>query len=96
MKSTIVTYRNKKPYSVQVDKFHVVKNKKELNELIEKLLDIDAVSSPYFPKDEVIPFPLYLEVVNNDFPSLILVEKEVIVQAIKKQEKEIKKLKELL
>ena len=66
MKSLIWTFVKRKPQAFLVDRYHYIKNQDELDDLVEELLDIDAVSTPVD-----LTFPVMLEVENGFAPSLI-------------------------
>ena len=67
MKSTVWTYRAEKPKCFLVKRYHYIENQDELNKLIEKLLDIDAVMHP-----ADIKFPCMLEVEDGFGVGLVL------------------------
>lgn len=47
MKSVVWTYNdNKKPIVYELDRYYFVKNQRQFDKLVDKLLDIDAVFSP--------------------------------------------------
>lgn len=93
LKSVVWSYKDSKPIFLEKDRFYIVRSEKELDKLIESLMDLDAVTSPDLPKD--VKYPIYLELVNLSFgPNLIWVEKAVVQQAINKAEKALKVFKQ--
>jgi len=93
LKSVVWSYKNKQQFFVQKDRFYVINSHKELDKLIDSLMDIDAVTSFDLPQD--VKFPIYVELENLSFgPSLIWVEKAVVQKAIDKAQKELKTLKQ--
>lgn len=95
MKVNVWSYRNKKQVFFEKDRFYVVKSHDHLNEIIFKLMDIDAVSSTELPKD--VKFPVYFELENLSFgPTLVWVEKKVVLKAIEQEQKSLKKLQDQL
>lgn len=92
LKSTVWTYRDKKKVFIQVDRFYVANSKKELDNIIFALTDIDAVTHPTLPDN--VEYPIYLELENLSFgPSLTWVEKSVVQKAITETEKSLLKIK---
>jgi hypothetical protein len=89
MKTTIYTYKNKKPVFFDLPRFYKIKSAKQYENLIQKLLDIDAVTSPHSP-DEVEIYPIYLELRSGFAPSLDEVTKKHIQKQIKKLKKLVK------
>jgi len=83
MKSYVWTYRNKRPVGKEFKRFYVIKNEKQLDDLIEKFLDIDAVTIPAGLK-----FPVVLELENGFAPSV----KEVNLKKLSKELKELQTL----
>lgn len=88
LKTTIYTFKNKKPVFFDLKRFYKVKNQKEMDKVVNNLmnLNIDAVSSPC-PED--IVFPAVLELQSGFSLSLKNVNK-------KRLRKEIKKLKKIV
>ena len=84
MKSLVWSYEDKKPYVVLMDRYHYIENKKQLNKLIDRLLNIDAVSIP-----EELTFPVMLEVLDGFAPTLVKAD-------IYKMRQELKKLQEII
>ena len=71
MKTIIYTYRNRKPVFFELDRYYLLKTGNEYTALVDMLLDIDAVSVPFFPEDR-IKFPVLLELKPGFAPHLIL------------------------
>lgn len=86
--STIYSFKNRKPVFFDLKRFHKVKNPKQLDKLINKLLDlsIDAVLSP---SPENISFPAILEMQSGFGLKLKVVDQKEI-------KKEIENLKKLV
>ncbi len=66
MKSVIWTFENKRPKIYSIERYHYIENRKQLDKLIDKLLDIDAVSSP-----ADLRFPVMLELEDGFAPNLV-------------------------
>jgi len=82
MKTTFYTYRNQKLHLVEKDRFYLVKNKKELDLLIEELLHYDAVTTPY---DQDPKFPMLLELQSGFAPVLKYVDNAYVQKVLKKE-----------
>lgn len=87
LKTTVYTFKNKKPVFYEVQRFYKVKNESDLDKLINQLLDlnIDAVSSPCY---ENLNFPCILEMQSGFSLKL----KEINYKKIEKECTELKKL----
>lgn len=92
MKTVIYTYVNRKPKFFTLDRFYVIKNKKQYNQLIETLLDIDAVSSPHDPNTDTVSYPIVLELSSGFAPNLSEVSKKTVKKEAKKLQKIINKI----
>lgn len=70
--SKVYTYRNKKKVWFKIPKLINIKNKKQLDKLIDNLLDIDAVIEV---EGGIETFPCVVEVLDNTFAPHIQVYK---------------------
>lgn len=82
MKTIIYTYIDYKPIFFELDRYYHIKNEKQLNLLIDKLLDIDAVSTPI-----KLTFPVMLELKSGFAPRLIIADKRAIKSQLNKLQK---------
>lgn len=85
MKTTIYTYRNKKVVLITRPRFYVVRNQKELDEVIDGLMDVDAVISPVGE----VPFPAVIELESGFGPNLLLSTKRQMKKALAQARKEL-------
>lgn len=86
MFSTVYSFRNKRVVLFQKPMFYLVKNKDQLEKVIDSLLHIDAVSSPCS-----INFPCVLKLLNNEFaPTLVLSSKKEYLKELKNHNKLLK------
>lgn len=93
MKTTVWTYRNKRVVLFEKDKFYFLKSKKDLDSLIEDLLDIDAVSHNVEDTDS---YPMVLKLKAGFSPQLKKVSlKEYKKELVKASEKILKALAKL-
>jgi hypothetical protein len=84
MKTIIYSYENFKPVFYTLDRYYYIKNQRQLDNLIEKLLDIDAVFHPF-----EIKFPVILELRDGFGPELKIASRA-------KMKKELNKMQALL
>lgn len=70
----IYTYKNFKKVYLKAERFHLVHNKEEFDNLIEAFLDFDAVATPYF--SEEAPYPLVLELTPGFAVNFVEVKKK--------------------
>ena len=72
MISSIYTFRNKQKVWVKLSSYVFVKSKKQFENLMDNLMDIDAVSYP----EKDFNFPCVIKIENNTFaPRLSLAKK---------------------
>lgn len=90
MKALVWTYENKKPKAYLLDKYYYIKNKDEMDRLIDKLLDIDAVSSP-----ANLVFPVLLELEDGFAPTLVKAKQRSIMGQLNKLQNLVDRLKSL-
>ncbi len=87
MYSIIYTYKKKKKVHYRASRFVYLRKKSQLNELIDSLLEIDAVMSPSkFRKG-------WVEVVSGYGPELKFVKGSVVKKESKKNFVDFKKMK---
>ena len=88
MKSYVWTYVEGKPKVFELDRYYLIKNKRQLNKLIDKLLDIDATTIP-----GELRFPVLLELESGFAPTLVEASLPAIRDDVKKLQKLIKEAK---
>jgi hypothetical protein len=91
MKTIIYTYKNFRPVFFELDRYYLLRTEAEYDVLIDKLLDIDAVTTPDWPKG-VIPFPVILELKAGFTPRLV----QANLKKMKSQQQELKRLRKSL
>lgn len=95
MKTTVYTYRNKQVALFQVPSFYLVKNKAQLDKIIDDLMKIDAVGSPH---DDKLTYPCVLKMVPGFGPNLVVSTKAEYQKALAEEQKTLeiasKKLEE--
>lgn len=87
MKTTIYTYRNEKVVLLEADKYYYVENKKQLDEVIDNLIQIDAVSSP-----SRISYPCILKLKSGFGCELELADKYDVQRDLAKLKTQLKTL----
>jgi hypothetical protein len=79
MKTVIYSFENKKPKFFELDRYYYIKTQKQLDKLIDKLLDIDAVCTP-----AALTFPVVLELKSGFAPTLVRVSHKALVKEHKR------------
>jgi hypothetical protein len=83
MKSYVWTYnKNKKPVGKEYNRYYLIKNEKQLEDLIEKFIEIDAVITP-----ATLTFPVVLELVSGFAPQFKIANKTAIKKELNKLQK---------
>jgi hypothetical protein len=82
MKTIIYTYANMKPVFFELDRYYYIKSEKQLDLLIDKLMDIDAVTSP-----TELKFPVMLELKSGFSPNLVVADKKAMKSQLVKLQK---------
>lgn len=91
MKTVIWTFENKRPKTYTMDRYYYLKSKAELDKLIDKLLDIDAVTTP-----ANLTFPVMLELQDGFGPDLVRADHLKMRQELKKLQNMVDKTGRLL
>jgi hypothetical protein len=83
MKSYVWTYnKNKKPVGREYDRYYLIKNEKQMDDLIKKFIEIDAVTIP-----AALTFPVMLELVSGFAPQFKIANKTAIRKELNKLQK---------
>jgi hypothetical protein len=89
MKTIIYTYENHKPIFFELDRYYLLRSPKDLSHLVDKLLDIDAVTHPE-PKE--LRYPVVLELRAGFTPVLEIVSLSTLKASKRSLKKIIKQL----